>query len=168
MDGTFITGDQRVDIFASCALCRPDEHPQYLTELDDATVQNLIDVNVSACSAMTRLVLPKMVERGRGAVCLFAPGFRACARVFLYCSILIENQLEFCQRFLLTVILDGREVSAGKKALSPLIHCGLFVKTRYGEAASHPALPRQARRTARTQGRKALFPMGGFHEINGI
>ena len=41
------------------------EHAAYLTEIDDALIERLINVNVRALTKMTRMVLPGMVRTAR-------------------------------------------------------------------------------------------------------
>ena len=44
------------------------EHPQELLELSSTYVDTLINLNIVSLNAMTRIVLPQMVERKKGAV----------------------------------------------------------------------------------------------------
>jgi len=44
------------------------EHPQEFLELSSTYVDNLINLNIVSLNAMTRIVLPQMVERKKGAV----------------------------------------------------------------------------------------------------
>eukprot|EP00892_Ulva_mutabilis_P001653 jgi/Ulvmu1/11489/UM077_0038.1 len=44
------------------------DHPQFFSELDPAEVDNMIAINCTAVAKMTYIVLPGMVERGRGAI----------------------------------------------------------------------------------------------------
>ena len=44
------------------------EHPQEFLELTSTYVDNLINLNIVSLNAMTRIVLPQMVERKKGAV----------------------------------------------------------------------------------------------------
>jgi len=43
-------------------------HPEYFAELSYADVQAMIALNVTSTTVMTHIVLPKMVERKRGAI----------------------------------------------------------------------------------------------------
>jgi len=43
-------------------------HPEYFANLSSSDVKNLIELNVTSTTIMTHLVLPKMVERKRGAI----------------------------------------------------------------------------------------------------
>ena len=44
------------------------EHPQEFLELNSTNVDDLINVNIMSLNAMTRAVLPQMVERKKGAL----------------------------------------------------------------------------------------------------
>lgn len=44
------------------------DHAEYLHLVSDEQVAGIVDLNVNATTQMTRIVLPGMVERGRGAV----------------------------------------------------------------------------------------------------
>ena len=44
------------------------EYPQEFLELNSTDIDNLVNVNITSLNAMTRLVLPQMVERKNGAV----------------------------------------------------------------------------------------------------
>ena len=44
------------------------EHPQEFLELSSTYVDTLINLNIVSLNAMTRIVLPQMVERKKGAV----------------------------------------------------------------------------------------------------
>ena len=44
------------------------EHPQELLELSSTYVDTLINLNIVSLNAMTRIVLPQMVERKKGAI----------------------------------------------------------------------------------------------------
>jgi len=44
------------------------EHPQEFLELDSTYVETLVNVNIVSLNAMTRIVLPQMVERKKGAI----------------------------------------------------------------------------------------------------
>lgn len=43
-------------------------YPMYMTEVPESTVWDLINVNVGATTHMTKIVLPGMQERKRGAI----------------------------------------------------------------------------------------------------
>lgn len=43
-------------------------YPMYMTEVPQTTVWDLVNVNVGATTHMTKLVLPGMQERKRGAI----------------------------------------------------------------------------------------------------
>ena len=44
------------------------EYPQDFLELNSTDIDNLVNVNITSLNAMTRLVLPQMVERKNGAI----------------------------------------------------------------------------------------------------
>jgi 17beta-estradiol 17-dehydrogenase / very-long-chain 3-oxoacyl-CoA reductase len=44
------------------------DHPMFLTEATDKTLNNVITVNCNAVTFMTKLVLPKMVEKQKGVI----------------------------------------------------------------------------------------------------
>ena len=44
------------------------EYPQEFLELNSTDIDNLVNVNITSLNAMTRLVLPQMVERKNGAI----------------------------------------------------------------------------------------------------
>lgn len=43
-------------------------YPMYMTEVPESTVWDLVNVNVGATTHMTKLVLPGMQKRKRGAI----------------------------------------------------------------------------------------------------
>lgn len=43
-------------------------YPMYLNEVPESTVWDLVNVNVGATTSMTKIVLPGMKERKRGAI----------------------------------------------------------------------------------------------------
>lgn len=43
-------------------------YPMYMTEVPESTVWDLVNVNVGATTHMTKLVLPEMQKRKRGAI----------------------------------------------------------------------------------------------------
>ena len=44
------------------------DHPMFFDELDDDAVSKLISLNISSTTWMTRIALPGMLERGKGAI----------------------------------------------------------------------------------------------------
>ncbi|CAG5048167.1 unnamed protein product [Parnassius apollo] len=50
------------------------EYPTWLSELPQTKVWEIINVNVGAVTSMTRMVLPGMLERGRGAIVNISSG----------------------------------------------------------------------------------------------
>lgn len=52
--------------------------PQSLTEMPEQSLLDLVNKNIAVATLMTRLVLPGMLERSRGAVVNISPG--ACCR----------------------------------------------------------------------------------------
>jgi 17beta-estradiol 17-dehydrogenase / very-long-chain 3-oxoacyl-CoA reductase len=51
---------------------------QYFHELSDESVEQLITLNVESTTWMTRIVLPGMLERKRGAIVNIGSGKRCC------------------------------------------------------------------------------------------
>ena len=44
------------------------EHPNEFLNLDSTQVDNIVNVNITSLNVMTRIILPQMVERKKGAV----------------------------------------------------------------------------------------------------
>ena len=44
------------------------EHPMPFLDIEEATLKKLVDVNITSMNAMTRFILPQMVERRKGAI----------------------------------------------------------------------------------------------------
>ena len=49
-------------------------YPQFYDELTDEEAMQLVDMNVTSTTQMTRMVLPGMVSRKRGAICNISSG----------------------------------------------------------------------------------------------
>jgi len=43
-------------------------HAQYFVQVDDGLINDLINVNVYALTKMTKIVLPKMIEKKKGII----------------------------------------------------------------------------------------------------
>ena len=44
------------------------EHPMEYLELESTYIENLINVNIVSLNVMTRIILPQMIERKKGAI----------------------------------------------------------------------------------------------------
>ncbi|XP_008938676.1 PREDICTED: estradiol 17-beta-dehydrogenase 12, partial [Merops nubicus] len=55
-------------------------YPEYFLDIPDLdkTIENMINVNIMAACKMTRLVLPRMVERSKGVILNISSGAGAC------------------------------------------------------------------------------------------
>jgi len=65
------------------------EYPKYLKDLSATEVQGLADLNITSTVAMTRIVLPRMEQRGKGIIVNMSSGSSAmggCPLLTLYAS----------------------------------------------------------------------------------
>lgn len=98
------------------------EHPEYLHELDEDRIEKLVKLNIDSTNFMTYMVLPKMVEKKRGAIVNMSSG--SC---LISCPLLAAYSA--AKRYIeqLSVSLAAEYASKG---ISVQVQCPLYVTSK--------------------------------------
>ncbi|CAL8314588.1 unnamed protein product [Boreogadus saida] len=149
-------GDKDVGILVNCG-ARSLEEPIPLTETSDKGLLELVNRAVLAAALMTRLVLPGMVEQGRGALVHLCSGAGSRSSG----AALFASQ-GFLERFSQALHLEYGRRGVFLQTLTPL-----QVRSRVGESSSVLDLGGWLVPEAEVYARHAISTLGVAHHTTG-
>jgi len=85
-------------------------YPMYITEVPESTVWDLVNVNVGATTHMTKLVLPGMQKRKRGAIVNVSSSaeLQPMPLLAVYAATKVAIWVHLIQFYLVTSLLSSR------------------------------------------------------------
>lgn len=130
------------------------EYPEYFLQISDQTVDQLVQLNVVAVTKMTKMVLPGMVERKRGAVVNIssASGSFPCPLLAVYSA-----SKAFMDFFSLSLSQEYAASGVHVQSVVPFYVASKMSKMRAGYATPTPG----------TYARAALNKLGYERRTNG-
>ncbi|XP_078334832.1 uncharacterized protein LOC111105370 [Crassostrea virginica] len=111
------------------------DHPQYFLDVPEERLWQIINVNVAAATMMTHMIMPQMVERGRGAVVMVSSG--SCSQITPQMTVYAATK-SFLDYFARALDFEYRSKGIIVQSLMPFYVATKM--TRFSHTLSKPSL----------------------------
>ncbi|XP_062609753.1 inactive hydroxysteroid dehydrogenase-like protein 1 [Saccostrea cucullata] len=111
------------------------DYPQYFLDVPEERLWQLINVNVAAATMMTHMIMPQMVERGKGAVVMVSSG--ACSQITPQMTVYAATK-SFLDYFARALNYEYRKTGIIVQSLMPFYVATRM--TRFSQTLSNPSL----------------------------